>query len=91
MERCALIVTDFGGIQEEATAPCIRKLVSVIRHLTERPEAVDARFGKVVGTEKRTMLTAIETTLKNQKELLENPLLEPGTLLKKPLRQLGKK
>lgn len=69
MKRSELIITDSGGIQEEATAPCIRKPVLVIRLSTERPEAVEAGFAKVVGTEKREILAAIETALTRRKEL----------------------
>ena len=46
MKNCKLIITDSGGIQEEATAPAIRKPVLVMRLSTERPEAVEAGFAK---------------------------------------------
>jgi UDP-N-acetylglucosamine 2-epimerase (non-hydrolysing) len=69
MKRSELIITDSGGIQEEATAPCIRKPVLVIRLSTERPEAVEAGFAKVVGTEKNKILAAITTALARRKEL----------------------
>ncbi|MCW4046501.1 MAG: UDP-N-acetylglucosamine 2-epimerase (non-hydrolyzing) [Candidatus Bathyarchaeota archaeon] len=69
MRRCELIVTDSGGIQEEATAPSIRKPVLVIRLSTERPEAVEAGFAKVVGTEKQKILAGIEAVLAQRKEL----------------------
>jgi len=69
MRNCELIVTDSGGIQEEATAPSIRKPVLVIRLSTERPEAVEAGFAKVVGTKKREILAAVETALTSRKEL----------------------
>jgi len=69
MKKCELIVTDSGGIQEEATAPCIRKPVLVTRLSTERPEAVEAGFAKVVGIEKRKILKAIETALENRRKL----------------------
>lgn len=49
-----MILTDSGGIQEEATAPPLRKTVLVLRLSTERPEAVEAGFAKVVYTKKRT-------------------------------------
>jgi UDP-N-acetylglucosamine 2-epimerase (non-hydrolysing) len=49
--RCAFVLTDSGGIQEEATAPNVRKKAFVLRRSTERPEAVDAGFAEVVGTE----------------------------------------
>ncbi len=69
MKRSELIITDSGGIQEEATAPCIKKPVLVIRLSTERPEAVEAGFAKVVGTRKHEILVAIETALARQKTL----------------------
>ena len=59
MKNCSLIITDSGGIQEEATAPGIRKRVLVIRLSTERQEAVEAGFAKIVGTDKNKILAAI--------------------------------
>jgi len=72
MQHCKIILTDSGGIQEEATAPCIRKPVLVMRLSTERPEAVEAGFAKVVGVKKNEILKAIEDTLSTQKELPTN-------------------
>ena len=69
MKNCKLIITDSGGIQEEATAPSIRKPVLVMRLSTERPEAVEAGFAKVVGTEGKNILAAMEETVKNEVEL----------------------
>jgi len=83
MRRCELIVTDSGGIQEEATAPLIRKPVLVIRLSTERPEAVEAGFAKVVGTEKHEILTAIKAVLENKKELPEKSPFGDGTATEK--------
>jgi len=60
MKNCELILTDSGGLQEEATALPIRKPVVVMRLSTERPEAVDAGFARVVGTEKDSILAAID-------------------------------
>jgi len=51
MKRCRFILTDSGGIQEEATAPNIRKFVLVLRKRTDRPEAVQAGFSRLVGIE----------------------------------------
>lgn len=62
MKKCTIILTDSGGIQEEATAPQIRKPVLVLRLSTERPEAVETGFAKVVGTDKQNILEAIEKT-----------------------------
>lgn len=61
MRRCDIIITDSGGIQEEATAPSIRKPVLVMRLSTERPEAAEAGFAKVVGTEKKQILAALNS------------------------------
>jgi UDP-N-acetylglucosamine 2-epimerase (non-hydrolysing) len=63
MKHSKLIITDSGGLQEEATAPQIRKPVLVTRLSTERPEAVETGFAKVIGTEKTTILQAIDQTL----------------------------
>jgi UDP-N-acetylglucosamine 2-epimerase (non-hydrolysing) len=87
MRRCELIVTYSGGIQEEATAPLIRKPVLVIRLSTERPEAVEAGFAKVVGTEKHQILTAIKTAVEHKKELPEkSPFGDGNAAKKKPCR-----
>jgi UDP-N-acetylglucosamine 2-epimerase (non-hydrolysing) len=69
MKKCEIIVTDSGGIQEEATAPCIRKPVLVTRLSTERPEAVKAGFVEVVGVDKHEIIKAINRVLSNRKEL----------------------
>ncbi len=69
MKNCEMVVTDSGGIQEEVTAPCIRKPVLVIRLSTERPEAVKSGFAKVVGVEKKEIVEAMKRTLEDHKEL----------------------
>jgi UDP-N-acetylglucosamine 2-epimerase (non-hydrolysing) len=66
MKKCEMIITDSGGIQEEATAPPIRKPVLIIRLSTERPEAVKSGFARVVGVEKRSILEAIKQTLTSE-------------------------
>lgn len=48
MRRCSLIITDSGGIQEEA--PSLGKPVLVMRETTERPEAVESGTVRLVGT-----------------------------------------
>jgi UDP-N-acetylglucosamine 2-epimerase (non-hydrolysing) len=79
MTKCELIITDSGGIQEEATAPSIRKPVLVIRLSTERPEAVETGFAKVVGTEKKKILASIESALVQRKELPERSPFSDGS------------
>jgi UDP-N-acetylglucosamine 2-epimerase (non-hydrolysing) len=49
MKRCYLILTDSGGIQEEA--PSFQKPVLVLRDVTERPEVIEAGAAKLVGTD----------------------------------------
>ena len=49
MNRCYLIITDSGGVQEEA--PSLGKPVLVMRDTTERPEAIEAGTVKLVGTD----------------------------------------
>ena len=61
MERSTLILTDSGGIQEEA--PSLGKPVLVMRDTTERPEAVDAGTVKLVGTDRRTIIDNVSTLL----------------------------
>ncbi|MGF1479278.1 MAG: non-hydrolyzing UDP-N-acetylglucosamine 2-epimerase [Cyanophyceae cyanobacterium] len=55
IQRCTLLLTDSGGLQEEA--PSLGKPVLVLRETTERPEAIEAGTAKLVGTDP----TAIET------------------------------
>jgi UDP-N-acetylglucosamine 2-epimerase (non-hydrolysing) len=69
MKKCELIITDSGGIQEEATAPHMRKHVIVTRISTERPEAVQAGYAIVAGTEKYAILETLEKILNCPKEL----------------------
>lgn len=59
MKHARYILTDSGGIQEEATAPNIQKKVFVLRESTERPEAVKAGYAEVVGTSSEKVLKAI--------------------------------
>jgi len=54
MKRCYFILTDSGGIQEEA--PSLDKPILVMRDKTERPEAVDAGAAKLVGTQRKTIV-----------------------------------
>ena len=65
LARSYLILTDSGGIQEEA--PSLGKPVLVMRDTTERPEGVKAGTLKLVGTKEETIYNSF-------KELLENPI-----------------
>ena len=66
MNRSALILTDSGGIQEEA--PSLGKPVLVLRNETERPEAVEAGTAKLVGTETETIVSETEKLLHDSDE-----------------------
>jgi UDP-N-acetylglucosamine 2-epimerase len=61
MRRAELIVTDSGGIQEEA--PSLGKPVLVTRDTTERPEAVDAGTAELVGTDMDKLLQRLGVLL----------------------------
>ena len=63
MKQAEFIITDSGGIQEEATSPVIRKRVFVMRKSTERPEAVRAGYCKVVGVNSKKVLREIKRHL----------------------------
>ena len=61
MDRSYLIITDSGGIQEEA--PSLRKPVLVTRTVTERPEAMRANLAKLVGMRRETIVTEAQKLL----------------------------
>lgn len=64
MDKSALILTDSGGIQEEA--PSLGKPVLVMRNTTERPEAVTTGTVKLVGTKKETIVDSVTTLLTDE-------------------------
>jgi UDP-N-acetylglucosamine 2-epimerase (non-hydrolysing) len=66
MRSSYLILTDSGGIQEEA--PSLGKPVLVLRESTERPEAVNANTVKVVGTDMNTIIEEVERLFKDKAE-----------------------
>ncbi|MEM9507822.1 MAG: UDP-N-acetylglucosamine 2-epimerase (non-hydrolyzing), partial [Cyanobacteria bacterium P01_E01_bin.35] len=61
--RCHLLLTDSGGLQEEA--PSLGKPVLVLRETTERPEAVQAGTAKLIGTNPQAIFTATAELLEN--------------------------
>ena len=63
MQRCHLLLTDSGGLQEEA--PGLGKPVLVLRETTERPEAITAGTAKLVGTSSEAVATAATQLLGN--------------------------
>ena len=65
MANCTLILTDSGGIQEEA--PAFGKPVLVMRDTTERPEAIWAGTAKLVGTNPKAIINSVTKLLNNIK------------------------
>jgi len=64
IQRCYLLLTDSGGLQEEA--PSLGKPVLVLRETTERPEAIAAGTAKLVGTDPETIITATSQLLEDE-------------------------
>jgi UDP-N-acetylglucosamine 2-epimerase (non-hydrolysing) len=76
MRRCHLILTDSGGIQEEA--PSFHKPVLVLREVTERPEVIEAGGARIVGTDARKIVAEAMRLLKDPQayrrmSAIENP------------------
>ena len=67
MKNCSFIVTDSGGIQEEATSPIIRKKVLVVRKTTDRPEAIESKLAEIIGLKEKNISNSIIKTMKNPK------------------------
>jgi UDP-N-acetylglucosamine 2-epimerase (non-hydrolysing) len=64
MSRCKLVLTDSGGVQEEA--PSLGKPVLVMRDTTERPEGVEAGTARLVGADAKSIVQSVS-------ELLDDP------------------
>ena len=64
MEKSTIVLTDSGGIQEEA--PGLGKPVLVMRNTTERPEALDAGTVKLVGTDHDLIVNEVSCLLEDQ-------------------------
>ena len=64
MEKSTVVLTDSGGIQEEA--PGLGKPVLVMRNTTERPEALDAGTVKLVGTDHDLIVNEVSRLLEDQ-------------------------
>jgi UDP-N-acetylglucosamine 2-epimerase (non-hydrolysing) len=68
MQRCHIILTDSGGIQEEA--PSLGKPVLVMRETTERPEAVQAGTVRLVGTDTDLIVEGVSRLLADDEDYL---------------------
>ncbi len=63
LNRADLVLTDSGGLQEEA--PSLGKPVLVLRNVTERPEAVSAGAARLVGTHAEDVVRAVQTLIED--------------------------
>ena len=64
--NCKLVLTDSGGLQEEA--PSLGKPVLVLREVTERPEAVEAGTVKIIGTDRQRIVEEVRKLLLDKDE-----------------------
>ena len=69
LKHCFLVLTDSGGIQEEA--PSLGKPVLVMRDVTERPEAVEAGTVKLVGANKHKIIESVSMLLDDERKYSE--------------------
>lgn len=77
LQRANLLLTDSGGIQEEATA--LGKAVLVLREETERQELIQAGYGKLVGSDPSKILIEAKRYLDSGISLTPNSLFGDGT------------
>lgn len=76
MDRATVVLTDSGGVQEEA--PSLGSAVLVTREKTERPEAVDAGLAELVGTDRALIVQRVSELLAERStgtgaEVVQNP------------------
>ena len=65
LSRCALVLTDSGGIQEEA--PSFHRPVLVMRDVTERPELIESGGGRLVGTDSERIVREASRLLEDER------------------------
>jgi len=66
MDRAAILLTDSGGVQEEAVS--LRKPILVTRETTERPEAVEAGAAELVGTSRERIVERVSSLLTDERD-----------------------
>ena len=76
MDRASVVLTDSGGVQEEA--PSLGSAVLVTRTKTERPEAIDAGLAELVGTDRQLIVRRVTELLARHQAgsgatVIENP------------------
>ena len=63
LEHCFLVLTDSGGIQEEA--PTFKKPILILRDTTERPEVLEQGIAKLVGASRKKIMREVNACIKN--------------------------
>jgi len=91
MKKCSFILTDSGGIQEEATSPLINKKVLIVRKSTDRQEAVDAGMAEIIGTNSIKISKSINKTLDNPPLISKKTPYGNGTSSNQIIQILKKK
>lgn len=71
LQHCSLVLTDSGGLQEEA--PALGKQVLVLREVTERPEAIDSGMARLVGTDGDQIVAAVLDALDHPRTRRSSP------------------
>ena len=97
MKRAHFILTDSGGLQEEA--PSLGKPVLVLRQTTERPEGVEAGCVEVIGTERNNIIKKVVTLIEDKQKYkrmaqAKNPYGDGAAgkkIVKRLLREINKK
>ena len=69
LKNCYLVLTDSGGIQEEA--PSLGKPVLIMRDVTERPEAIEAGTAKLIGVNVQSIVRNVSSLMENNNEYLK--------------------
>ena len=67
MRQSRFIISDSGTIQQESTAPRLRKKVIVLRKTSDRPEAIELGYSELVGTKTKDIVRAINRNIKDPK------------------------
>jgi UDP-N-acetylglucosamine 2-epimerase (non-hydrolysing) len=88
MQKCNLIISDSGGIQEEA--PTFNKKVLVTRDISERPEGILAGFSILVGSDQQKIIENTKLLLKNTNVIKNKNPYGDGTASKKISTWLNK-
>jgi UDP-N-acetylglucosamine 2-epimerase (non-hydrolysing) len=71
LQQCAVVLTDSGGLQEEA--PALGKQVLVLREVTERPEAVTSGMARLVGTDGQLVISGVLDAIDHPRDRVTSP------------------